>query len=72
MRVNESTLDRALRVVIGLAVLSLIAVGPVPGWGIWGLVGLGPLMNGLTAFCPTYRLLGMDTRDRARSGGRLW
>lgn len=55
---NEGTLDRAARIVIGLAVLSLTVVGPK---SLYGLVGLVPLLTGITGFCPLYRLVGLST-----------
>ena len=55
---NEGTIDRALRVVVGLAVLSLVFVGPQTAWG-W--VGLVPLATGLLGFCPLYSILGINT-----------
>ena len=55
---NEGTIDRALRVVVGLAVLSLVFVGPQTAWG-W--VGLVPLATGLIGFCPLYSILGINT-----------
>jgi len=62
MRTNEGFLDRAIRVVAGAGILSLLAIGPVPGWGLAGLVGLIPLVTGLTGYCPLYVPLGIDTR----------
>lgn len=55
---NEGTVDRALRVVVGLAVLSLAFVGPETAWG-W--VGLVPLVTGFAGFCPLYSILGINT-----------
>jgi hypothetical protein len=55
---NEGTLDRAIRVVAGLAILSLTVFGPHT---LWGLVGAVPLLTGLVGFCPLYRLLGIRT-----------
>jgi hypothetical protein len=55
---NEGTIDRALRIIIGLALLALVFVGPQTPWG-W--VGLVPLATGLVGFCPLYRLLGINT-----------
>jgi hypothetical protein len=55
---NEGTVDRALRVVFGLVVLSLVFVGPQTAWG-W--VGLVPLVTGLVGFCPLYSVLGINT-----------
>lgn len=56
---NEGTIDRVIRVVLGLALLSLIFVGPHT-W--FGLVGLVPLVTGVVGFCPIYRLFGLRTR----------
>ena len=58
MKINEAGWDRALRVVIGLALLSLTVVGPRTPWG---LVGLVPLLTGVVGFCGLYRLLGVST-----------
>ena len=55
---NEHAVDRGLRVVLGLALLSLIVAGPHT---LWGLVGLVPLATGLLGSCPIYRLLGIST-----------
>jgi hypothetical protein len=55
---NEGTLDRALRVILGLALLALVFVGPQTAWGWLGLV---PLVTGLVGFCPLYRILGFNT-----------
>lgn len=55
---NEGPADRALRVIVGLAVLSLVFVGPKTPWGYLGLV---PLITGLIGFCPLYRIIGLNT-----------
>jgi hypothetical protein len=58
---NEGMIDRAVRVVLGLGLLTLLGVGPVPGWGLLGLIGAVPLLTGLVGFCPLYRLMGLST-----------
>ncbi|MEZ4239746.1 MAG: DUF2892 domain-containing protein [Myxococcota bacterium] len=58
---NEGTVDRVVRVILGIGLLSLMAVGPVPGWGLVGLVGLVPLVTGALGTCPIYTALGMST-----------
>jgi Protein of unknown function (DUF2892) len=58
MRPNEGTIDRVLRVVVGLGVLSLAFVGPQTPWAYLGLV---PLLTGLVGFCPLYAVLGLRT-----------
>lgn len=55
---NAGVIDRVLRVIIGLLVLSLVVVGPQ---SLWGLLGLVPLLTGLLGYCPLYQLLGLST-----------
>lgn len=55
---NEGVVDRSIRVLLGLVILSLIFVGPQT---LWGLVGLVPLITGLVGFCPLYKILGLNT-----------
>lgn len=64
MKTNEGTVDRVIRVIVALGLLSLLVIGPVPGWGLIGLIGLLPLTTGLVGFCPTYTQFGIDTRER--------
>ena len=60
---NEGGIDRALRIIAGLAIL---------GWGVyvwqttgafnyWALIGIVPLFTGLVGWCPVYTLLGIKT-----------
>ncbi|MFA7263455.1 MAG: DUF2892 domain-containing protein [Caulobacter sp.] len=58
MKTNEGGLDRVLRVVVGLGVLSLAFVGPHTAWGYLGLI---PLVTGVVGFCPLYAILGVNT-----------
>jgi Inner membrane protein YgaP-like, transmembrane domain len=55
---NEAAWDRTLRVVLGVALLSLVVVGPHT---LWGLIGLVPLATGLAGHCPLYRVCGLAT-----------
>ncbi len=55
---NEGGLDRVLRIVLGLALIALVFVGPATPWGWLGLV---PLLTGLFGTCPLYSLLGLRT-----------
>ena len=60
---NEGTVDRGVRIALGLALLSLIFIGPKTWFGLFGLV---PLLTGLVGFCPLYGLLGMRTCPASR------
>jgi hypothetical protein len=64
MRTNEGFLDRGMRVLVGVGLLSLLVIGSVPGWGLAGVVGLVPLVTGIVGYCPLYVPLGIDTRGR--------
>lgn len=55
---NEHRVERGIRVILGLAILSLTVVGPQT---LWGLLGLVPLATGLLGSCPAYTLLGVST-----------
>lgn len=58
MTCNVGGIDRILRIVIGLGLLSLVFIGPQTAWG-W--VGLVPLGTALVGWCPPYALLGIST-----------
>jgi hypothetical protein len=58
MKINEGTVDRALRVIVGLVLVVLAATGTV---GLWGWIGLVPIATGLIGWCPAYTLLGINT-----------
>lgn len=62
---NVGAIDRTLRIVIGVVLLSLVFVGPKT---LWGLVGLVPLLTGLARFCPAYKLVGASTCARCEEG----
>ena len=55
---NEGTVDRTLRVLVGIGLISLVFVGPQTPWG-W--IGLMPLLTGLIGSCPGYTIFGMST-----------
>lgn len=58
MKKNEGTIDRALRVIAGLALIGLAAGGQI---GVWGYIGIVPLLTGAVGLCPLYSVLGLNT-----------
>ncbi|NYT79999.1 DUF2892 domain-containing protein [Alcaligenaceae bacterium] len=58
LSINVGSIDRALRIVLGLVLIGLAATGVVGGWG-W--IGIVPLVTGLWRFCPVYSLLGISS-----------
>lgn len=60
MKQNVGSVDRWIRIVLGIALLSLIAF--LDGGIRWiGLIGLIPLVTGILNYCPIYALLKIST-----------
>ncbi|MDZ4841432.1 MAG: DUF2892 domain-containing protein [Hyphomicrobium aestuarii] len=55
---NIGTIDRILRLVVGLALISIVFVGPHTPWGWLGLV---PLATAILGWCPPYAMFGIST-----------
>lgn len=66
-KINEGTIDRTLRVVAGLVLLSLFFLYPDASWRYWSLIGLVPLATGLMGWCPLYTVLGLSTCPAKRA-----
>jgi hypothetical protein len=56
--VNIHPIERVIRGIVGLAVLSLVVLGPKSAWGLLGLI---PLATAVVGWCPPYALLGIST-----------
>lgn len=63
---NEHPLERVLRTLLGLFLLSLVFWGPKTLWGLFGAV---PLLTGLIGSCPLYTLIGLSTCPVRRTAG---
>jgi hypothetical protein len=63
MNTNIGPLDRALRALIGIALIAYaIPFGfPETGWNWVGWIGIVPLATAAVGFCPLYRLIGTST-----------
>ena len=55
---NMHSVDRAVRVLAGIGLLSLTVIGPKTPWGYLGVV---PILTGLIGTCPLYTLFGFST-----------
>lgn len=62
MTANVGTIDRTLRILLGLALISIAFWGPQTPWGYIGLI---PLVTAFVSFCPVYRLFGLCTKKAA-------
>jgi hypothetical protein len=63
MKANIGKVERIVRIVIGMAVLSLAFVGPRAQWAY---LGIFPILSGVIGWCPPYALLGISTVRTAK------
>ena len=64
MSPNVGTLDRIVRVVLGLALIAFALgfIAPATGFNWVGWIGVIPLATALVGSCPLYSALGFTTR----------
>jgi hypothetical protein len=55
---NAGTLDRTIRIVLGVGLIAVAFFGPKTPLGFVGVI---PLLTGVIGFCPLYRLVGVST-----------
>lgn len=58
MKANVGGIDRILRIVLGLALIGMTLAGFI---GVWGWIGVVPLLTGAIGFCPLYPLIGFSS-----------
>ena len=58
MKQNVGSLDRAIRAIVGIGLISLVFIGPQT---VWGWIGVIPLATAIIGWCPPYALLGINT-----------
>lgn len=60
MQKNVGTLDKTVRIIVGLGLLAMLIVREDSArW--FGLIGIVPLFTALTSWCPLYTVLGIKT-----------
>lgn len=60
MKTNVGTIDRLLRIIVGL-IIAILGVW-FDSW--WGLIGIIPIATGLFSFCPLYLPLKISTKGK--------
>ena len=58
MTKNVGGIDRTLRIIVGLALIASAATNTI---GMWGYLGVVPLLTGLIGWCPPYAIFGFNT-----------
>ncbi len=68
LKTNEASIDRVIRIVLGLALLAAAVAGAVAAPWIYlaWLVGAIALVTGAVGFCPLYAVLRVSTRSGVR------
>lgn len=58
---NVGSLDRALRIIVGVGLLFFFFYMPEAPWRYWLLIGIVPLFTGLFGTCPLYSVFGFSS-----------
>ena len=58
MKQNVGSIDRTIRIIVGLGLISLVFIGPQT---VWGWIGVVPLATAMIGWCPPYALLGINS-----------
>ena len=61
MKANVGTLDRAARIIVGLALIAFAVMATGVAWSWVGWIGIVPLVTGIAGRCPTYSIFGINT-----------
>jgi hypothetical protein len=64
MNTNIGSIDRVLRVLVGVTIIALTVTGTI---GAWGWIGLVPLATAALGWCPLYTVLGFSTCPMKKS-----
>lgn len=63
-KTNVGTIDRIARVILGLMLLALTLTGTI---GVWGWIGVIPLLTAALGTCPLYSVVGLSTCPMKRT-----
>lgn len=63
MQANVGSIDRTIRIVVGLCLIGATLAGAI---GVWGWIGIVPILTGSFARCPAYLPFGMSTCKKSK------
>ncbi len=70
MKKNEGTVDRVIRIMVGILLMGL-GIYFQSAWGMWAMIvlvvlGLIALVTGITGFCGLYKLCKINTLKKSK------
>lgn len=60
-KTNVGSLDRVLRIVVGVALIAVYFLYPEASWRNWTLIGIIPLATAFMSSCPLYSIFGLSS-----------
>jgi len=63
MKTNVGSIDRLIRIVLGVVAIALGFI--FKSW--WGVVGVVPILTGVLNYCPAYSLIGVSTKSKVKT-----
>ena len=69
MTANLGDVDRAIRVVLGAALLLFAFIGSGSSYSYIGWIGIIPLATGIIGWCGLYKMLGFSTAEKSNTSG---
>jgi hypothetical protein len=64
MKTNVGGIDKILRIAVGIALIAMAYMNVV---GVWGYIGVVPLLTGLIGWCPVYPMFGISSCPMKKS-----
>jgi len=64
MKTNVGSVERAIRIVLGLFVTSLAFWGPQTPWAYAGLIFV---LTGFVRYCPIWHIIGVNTDKKVET-----
>ncbi|MEW6060498.1 MAG: DUF2892 domain-containing protein [Bacteroidota bacterium] len=64
MKTNIGTIERPIRIAMGLFITSLVFWGPQT---LWALLGLVLVVTGFMRYCPIWHAIGVDTNKKVET-----
>lgn len=58
MRTNIGNWERLIRIWLGAVLIGLAATDII---GMWGWIGIAPVITGFIGWCPSYAIFGFST-----------